>query len=229
MATNAFFQNTTYRNEQELIDDLVLEAIKIHGIDVFYVTRSTRNEDQILNEDRVSIFNSAYPIEMYMKSVDGFGGEGDFLSKFGLTIRDQATLCIANRSFERFVTRFQPTVVRPREGDLVYMPLFRGFYEIMETEHESVFYQTGALQVFEVQVELFEYSNERFLTGNQEIDTFYKDEHGSADITDLTRLKAKDPVAKNIDYEDLINGVIDFDSIDPFSETVTNPTRTQSG
>ena len=100
MATNVYFNNYEYFNEQQLIDDLVIESIQIFGMDVIYISRSIEQRDDILNEDDLSIFNQAYELDMYVKSVDGFEGEGDFLSRFGLQIRDQVTFSVANRTFE---------------------------------------------------------------------------------------------------------------------------------
>ena len=167
MATNVFFQNYDYANEQRLIDDLVIESIQMYGLDTFYLTRSLQAVDDILNEDDLSIFNTAYEMEVYVKSVDGFQGEGDFLSRFGLQIRDQAVFTVAIRTFERNVTNINPDLVRPKEGDLIYFPLNNKFFKIMHVEHESVFYQSGALQVFDLisrrfhqsQMKLREYLN----------------------------------------------------------------------
>jgi hypothetical protein len=223
MATNVFFQNYDYANEQRLIDDLVIESIQMYGLDTFYLTRSLQAVDDILNEDDLSIFNTAYEMEVYVKSVDGFQGEGDFLSRFGLQIRDQAVFTVAIRTFERNVTNINPDLVRPKEGDLIYLPLNNKFFKIMHVEHESVFYQTGALQVFDLKTELFEYSNERFETGVLDIDTFF-DAYKTSGVTSLATLKTRDPIAKNIDFEDEKNDIIDFTEIDPFSETITNPT-----
>lgn len=223
MATNVFFNNYDYANEQTLIDDLVIESIQMYGLDTFYLNRSLQAVDDILNEDDLSIFNVAYEMEVYVKSVDGFQGEGDFLSRFGLQIRDQAVFTVAIRTFERNVTNINPDLVRPKEGDLIYLPLNNKFFKIMHVEHESVFYQTGALQVFDLKTELFEYSNERFDTGVDDIDTFF-DAYKTSNVTSLATLKTKDPIAKNIDFEDEKNDIIDFTEIDPFSETITNPT-----
>lgn len=223
MATNVFFNNYDYTNEQQLIDDLVIESIQMYGIDMFYLTRSLQAVDDILNEDDLSIFNAAYEMEMYVKSVDGFQGEGDFLSRFGLQIRDQAVFTVALRTFEKNATNIDSSLLRPKEGDLVYFPLNNKFFKIMHVEHESVFYQTGALQVFDLKTELFEYSNERFETGLPDIDTFF-DSYKTTNVTSLTTLKTKDPIAKNIDFEEEKNDIIDFTEIDPFSETITNPT-----
>ena len=224
MATNVFFQNYNYFNEQQLIDDLVIESIQIYGVDTFYLTRSLEAVDQILNEDDLSIFNKAYNFEVYVKSVDGFQGEGDFLSKFGLQIRDQAVFTVAMRTFERFVTRLDPEKIRPNEGDLIYLPMNRKFFKIMHVEHESVFYQSGALQVFDMKCELFEYSNERFETGIEEIDTHYEPIK-TEEVSTLEDLFGKDPIAKNIFFEEESSDIVDFTEIDPFSEVITNPTN----
>jgi hypothetical protein len=223
MATNPFFNNYDYLNEQRLIDDLVIESIQMYGIDTYYVTRTLQAVDNILNEDDLSIFSAAYEMEVYVKSVDGFQGEGDFLSRFGLQIRDQATFTVAIRTFERNVRNVNPNIVRPKEGDLLYMPLNNKFFKIMHVEHESVFYQTGALQVFDLKTELFEYSNERFDTGIPDIDTFF-DAYKTSDVTSLAELKTRDPIANNIDFEEAGDDIIDFTEIDPFSEIITNPT-----
>lgn len=223
MATNVFFQNYGYFNEQQLIDDLVIESIQIYGMDVVYLTRSIQEKDNILNEDDLSIFNAGYEMEMYVKSVDGFQGEGDFLSRFGLQIRDQVTFTVARRTFEKYVTRLNTSKIRPLEGDLIYFPLNGKFFKIMHVEHESVFYQSGALQVFDLKCELFEYSNERFDTKIDFIDEYW-DDYKTTNVTSLVDLKTRDPIANNIDFEDEGEDIIDFSEIDPFSETITNPT-----
>ena len=106
---------------------------------------------------------------MYINSVDGFGGEGDFLGKFGFEMRDQLTMSVARFSFENNVG--QPaSIVRPREGDMLYFPLTKGLFTIQFVEHEPVFYQMGALQFYEMRAEKFEYAGERLNTGIQEID-----------------------------------------------------------
>lgn len=224
MATNPFFSNYTFFNEQQLIDDLVIESIQVFGIDTFYLTRSLESVDEILNEDDLSIFNAAYQFEVYVKSVDGFQGEGDFLSKFGLQIRDQATFSVAIRTFERYVTRIDPSKIRPNEGDLIYMPMNQKFFKIMHVEHESVFYQTGALQVYDLKCELFEYSNERIETGIPEIDSHY-DQIKTEAVSNLDGLLTKDPIAKNIFFEEESDDIIDFTEMDPFTEIISNPTN----
>lgn len=225
MATSTYFQNYSNFFEQQLIDDLVIESIKIYGIDSYYITRDLRNVDSILNEDAVSVFNGAYATELYVKTVDGFEGEGDFLSKFGLQIRDQATFTIAIRAFEANVNRMAPTIKRPKEGDLIWLPMNNKFFKIIHVEHESVFYQMGKLQVYDLKTELFEYSNERFETGVYDIDHAY-DNYKTTEIDNLTDLKITDPFAHNIDYENTADDIVDWSDVDPFKETITFPTDT---
>jgi hypothetical protein len=225
MATNVFFQNyNRYGNEANLIDDLVIESIRIYGVDVVYLTRQLESVDEILNEDDLSVFNAAYEMEMYVKSVDGFSGEGDFLSRFGLTIRDQVTFTVANRTFERYATRKNPSKIRPNEGDLIFFPMNQKFFKIMHVEHESVFYQMGQLYVFDLKCELFEYSNERFETGREDVDTYY-DGIKTESISTLEDLNRRDPIAKNIFFEDEADDILDLTEFDPLEETIDNPTR----
>lgn len=221
MSTNSFFNNYKNKNEQNLIDDLVIESIQIYGVDTFYVTKNMEHTDRMFNEDSVSIFNAAYETEMYISSVDGFGGEGDFLSKFGLQIRDQVTFVIAWRTFEKNVIRLDPTIIRPNEGDLIYMPFADEFFKIMHVEHESVFYQMGTLQVYELSCEFFEYSNERFSTGLDMIDNhykFYKTDDSFIPDLSLQSLRRVDVPSRNLDYKEETDNIIDFSEIDPFTD-----------
>ena len=225
MATNVFFRPyNQFGNEANLLDDLVIESIRIYGVDVIYLTRSLEAVDEILNEDDLSVFDAAYEMEMYVKNVDGFAGEGDFLSKFGLTIRDQVTFSVAFRTFERYTTRVNPVKIRPNEGDIIYFPLSNEFFEIMHVEHESVFYQMGSLNVYDLKCEMFEYGNERFETGNEFIDTYY-DSIKTEAIPSLDELNVIDPIAKNIFFEEEADAFIDFSEIDPFTEVIQSPTN----
>jgi len=225
MATNAFFNPyNRHGNEANLLDDLVIESIRIYGVDTVYLTRNLESVDEILNEDDLSVFNAAYEMEMYVKSVDGFSGEGDFLSKFGLTIRDQVTFTVANRTFERYATRIDLSKIRPNEGDLIFFPMNKKFFKIMHVEHESVFYAHGQLYVFDLKCELFEYSNERFETGREDVDNYY-DGIKTEGVSNLTDLNTFDPIAKNIFFADEADDILDFSEKDPFSEIINNPTN----
>lgn len=226
MATNSYFRNYDNVYEQNLIDDLVIESIQIYGIDVIYIARSQtlQGEDRLLNEDDMPMYDEVYFFETYVKNVDGFEGEGDFLSKFGLQIRDQVTFTTAIRTFERHVTKDAQSRVRPYEGDLIWFPLNEKIYEIKHVEHESVFYQTGALQVYDMRCELIEYSGQRFATGRPEIDQYFADiDTTSANVTTLTQLANTDPIADNIFFEKEADDILDFSEIDPFSENIIIP------
>ena len=136
----------------------------IYGHDTFYLPRQIIEEDTILNEDVQSKFGDAYSVEMYIENAEGFEGEGDLMSKFGVQVRDQATFVISLRSWERFISLDSnlATSFRPNEGDLVYFPLSGSMFEIKFVEHEDPFYQVGKLFVFNLRCELFEYSGEDF-------------------------------------------------------------------
>lgn len=175
--TNFYFNNFQNSMEQRLVEDLIIESIKIYGVEVYYMPRTFVNEDLLFDEATLSKFDYAYPIEMYIKSVDGFEGDGDFLSKFGLEIRDTVTLTVAMRRFEEEIQDTDTTDVgddygvgRPAEGDLIYLPLNGKIFEVKFVEHEAVFYQMGSLQMYDLRCELWEYSHERLDTGIPEID-----------------------------------------------------------
>ena len=165
MPTNTYFRNFDAKNEQELLHSLVTESIQIYGHDVNYIPRTLVKEDDILGEDSISEYKDAYSIEMYIKSVDGFEGEGDLVSKFGLEVRDQIVFSVARRAWEGL-----DLGVRPKEGDLIYFPLTDKLFQIMFVEHETPFYQKGALPTFDLTCELFTYSHEDIDTGITEVD-----------------------------------------------------------
>lgn len=172
MPTNLYFNNYSFTGEQLLIEDLIIEAIKVYGVECYYLPRTMVNEDEVWGEDASSKFESAYPLEMYIKNVDAFEGEGDFLSKFGLEIRDAVTLTISQRRFGEEIDIEDTTkdVGRPAEGDLIWFPLNGKIFEVKHVEHEAIFYQLGSLQTYDLRCELFEYSTEIIDTGVKVID-----------------------------------------------------------
>ena len=170
MPTNVFFSRGV-TSEQRLYEDIIVESLKIYGQDLYYIPRIIVR-DNVLNDVATSSFYDSYAIEMYISNTDGFEGDQTIMSKFGLEIRDQATFVVARRSWERFVGLYNNNVnsIRPLEGDLLYYPPTKSFFEIKFVEHERPFYQLNNLVVYELQCELFEYSDERFDTGNPDID-----------------------------------------------------------
>ena len=171
MATNSFFtQGTT--GEQDLVGSLVVEQIKMYGKDVYYVPRTLVNQDTIFGEDNLSKFTGAYLIEAYVEDANGFRGDGDLFSKFGVRISDQVTFIISRTRFTEAVDDNATLIVegRPNEGDLIHFPLANKTFEIQFVEHEIPFYQLGKIHVWGLRCELFEYSDEDINTGVAEID-----------------------------------------------------------
>ncbi len=177
MSTNLYFQNITSHAEQELINELTSEVIKIHGMDVFYLPRTLIKEDLIIGEDVLNKFSTAYEIEMYLKGTEGFGGEGDLVSKFGLDVRDEVIFTVHKDRFE-----LATDMVKPLEGDLVFLPMSKGLFEIKFVEHEQPFYQAGKNYSFDITCELFQYSQEELATGITDIDNIEREQGYTIDL-----------------------------------------------
>ena len=133
MATSTYFNHYNNITEQRLLEDLVIESIKLYGHDVYYIPRTSVNEDLVLGEDILEKFSTSYFVEMYLNNVEGMEGEGEFLSRFGLEIRDEATFVISQRRFQEVT---QGTINRPLEGDLIYFPLTTGLFQIKFVDDE---------------------------------------------------------------------------------------------
>ena len=180
MSTNFYFNNFPkdhITEEQLLVEDLVIEAMQIYGMDVFYLPRTSRDVvDTIYGEDTLKQYINAYPIEMYLENVTGMEGEGDFMSKFGLEIRDEMTLLVSRRRFK--YSTGPSNLIRPREGDLVYVPLLQNFFEITFVEHENdqaMFYTLGRgrggnVYVYALKLKQYVFSDEVVDTGVTEVD-----------------------------------------------------------
>lgn len=200
--------------EQRLIEDLIIESIRIHGVDIWYMPRTLGALDDLLNEDDLPSFNSAYMVESYIKNVEGFEGDGDFLSKFGLQIRDSMTLTMAMRKFTEEVGAYI-NEARPKEGDLIFFPLNNKIFEIKHVEHEAIFYQMGALQTYDLRVELFEYSNEVFNTGIIEIDSWL-DKYKTTSNNTIEGIESIDSIADNLTIENEAHQILDWSEKNPF-------------
>jgi len=239
MSTSLYFNNFGASNEQGLINDLVVESIKIYGNDVYFCPRTVNDLDEIYGEDETSTYESAYFVEMYIKNVDGFEGDGVFLSKFGLQIRDQVTFSLAKRTFDDEIGQYIGSD-RPKEGDLIYFMLNPGrpqLYQIKYVDTRAIFYQLGGFQLV---CEVFEYSGERLSTGIAEIDAIER--NYSVDmaafalqtqdgfvITDQDGYpivrgeynfdnQMQDYNADNDEIQQEADNILDWAEIDPFSE-----------
>ena len=181
MPTNHYFSKGTI-SEQYLYEDLVIEALQIYGHDVYYLPRKLVNKDQLFGEDPLSSFNDAYMLEMYMETVEGYEGEKELVSRFGLEIRDETTFVVARRRWLDLVGHDSNliTSVRPGEGDWIYMPNVRRLFEISFVDIDDPFYQIDNLPVYKLYCRTVEYSAERLDTGIDAIDDIETDRAGDA-------------------------------------------------
>ena len=213
---NVYFSHGT-RNEQYLLEDLIIESISIWGQEFMYIPRQLVAKDDILGEDRLSKFKHAYPIDIYLESVDGFEGQGAFIQKFGLMMEQSATLTIARRTWERVVGKHTGNILpnRPSEGDLLYYPLTKGLFEIKFVEHQDPFYQLKKLYVYRLQVELFQYASERIDTGIPEIDVF--ETLKTTDTTLQPNVDVVNSYGDNTKFKQQAANIV-FDTNNPFGE-----------
>jgi hypothetical protein len=172
MATNVHF-NHAVKTEQNLVEDLVVESLRMYGHNCYYLPRKIIDEDTILGDVSESKFEDAYEVEMYLDANEGFEGEGELYSKFGIETRESAEFIISRRTWERFVSLDAnlATGLRPNEGDLIYFPLSNSLFEIKFVEHKNQFYQLGKLYTFKMSCDLFEFSGEDFDTQIEALDT----------------------------------------------------------
>ena len=172
MATSVYFDKGT-NTEQTLYEDLLIEQLKVFGHDVYYLPRTLVKEDTLFGEDVLSKFDDAYGIEMFMEEVEGYGGDKELVSKFGLEIRDEVTFVVARRRWITLIGADSNLIVstRPNEGDLIYFPRLQKLFEINFVDHDDPFYQVDNLPVFKMYCSTFEYSSEQLDTGIAAVDT----------------------------------------------------------
>ena len=178
MALNPFFLQGSDQ-EQRLVQDLINEQLQIYGVEVTYIPRKYVNRKTIIEEVNASKFDDNFTIEAYVNTFEGYGGQGDILTKFGMSLRDELVVSISKERFEDFIAAFLTALpdeeinvdTRPREGDLIYFPLGGRLFEVKFVEHEQPFYQLGKNYIFELKCELFEYEDEVIDTDIEEIDT----------------------------------------------------------
>ena len=206
-------------SEQRLVQDLINEQLKMYGQDVVYMPRQFINEKKIIKEVVVSKFDDSFRIEAYISNFNGFGAQGDILSKFGVKTSDELTLIISKERYEDFISPFlinDPNIqvsTRPQEGDLIYLPLDNGLFEIKYVEGKVPFYQLNNLYVYELRCEIFRYEDELIDTGIDEVDRSVQDFGYIQTITMVddaaTRSTAIVSIASttknSVQYIDLIN------------------------
>jgi len=242
MPTSVYFDTGTIP-EQRLYEDLIIEQLRAFGQEVFYLPRTLVNEDTIFGEDPLSEFNDAYLIEMYVENIEGYDGEKELMTKFGLDIQNEVTFVVARRRWEQLISIDQNLIVstRPNEGDLVYFPRTKHLFEISFVDHDDPFYQVQNLPVYKLKCRSFDYSSEQIDTGIVEIDnietTYSLDvlsyqltlEDGTGSVLqegegtnyllneDYT-IETKDTKAQNDIFDTFNNTVLDFSESNPFGD-----------
>ena len=238
------FRQYDHVGQQNLYEELSDEMIHIYGVQAFYIPRRRMNTDLVMPDDKLSKFYNAYSIQTYINNVMGFGGQGDFLTKFGLELRDQISFVISPRDFYTRVVQQDASfmydqsaylgkpIIRPREGDVIYLPLNQKLFQIRFVEHEAPFYQFGQIQMFELRSELYAPNNELFGTGVPEIDALFARYNSPTELplipsdqppnsTTLDEINYKgNREDQNADIEEVINkdGFMNFNEKDPFGD-----------
>ena len=244
MPTNVYFDTGT-TSEQRLYENLIIEQLRAFGHDVYYLPRKLVNEDTLFGEDRLSTFNDAYIIEMYLDNVEGFEGQKEMMTRFGLDMQDEATWVVSKRRFEQLISLDQNLIVnsRPNEGDLIYFPLAKKLFEISFVDHDDPFYQLSNLPVFKMRCRTFEYSSEALDTGVTAIDNietsetldalqyqfeleseteagtnYLITEDGDFIVQEDYNLDTIDTSADNTFFETQGDSILDFSEVNPFGE-----------
>ena len=239
MTTNFFFNNFKNSQEQNLIEDLVMESIKIYGHDMYYCPRTLVAKDDVYGEDALSEYNTSYYVDMYIRSYDSYEGDGTFLSKFNLEIRDQMTLTVSVRNFMNEVGNLEG-IARPREGDLIYIPMADRLLVVKYVNKTPIFYQMGSIQMYDLVCEVFEYSSEKLNTGIAAIDSIERNNSVAMEtyglltqdgfvITDQDgfeiiqsgysfEVQVGDSYEDNTEVQLEGEAILDWSQIDPFSE-----------
>lgn len=206
---------------------------------MFYCPRTLIAKDDIYGQDALSEYNAAYSIDLYIKSYDSYEGDGSFLSKFNLEIRDQMTLTVSVRNFMNEIGDIA-TIARPQEGDLIYIPMVDRIMIIKYVNKNAVFYQMGAIQMYDLTCEIFEYSSESLNTGIAAIDSIEQERSLDMGIWGILtndnytiidndgyalvqsnydfEAQATDAFEDNTEFQLEGEAILDWSQVDPFSE-----------
>jgi hypothetical protein len=214
MAVNNYFQAgipEAYGNTQDLIESLTIEAIQIGGMNVYYIPRTILVEDinPVLTEDVLASYEHAFQIEAYLENATGFEGDGAMLSKFGIEISDSCTFVMSRRRWtEEVGSKGVTRLPRPIEGDIIFLPLTKSYFEIKKVNAQNPFYQLGKLYTYRLECELFNFSHEQFETGVEEVDELAME----INLHDL------DPGSQNDVFDAKKSDTLDFDESNPFGD-----------
>lgn len=169
-------------SEQRLVQDLINEQLRMYGQEIIYMPRKFITETKIIKEAIISKFDDSFRMEAYIANYDGFQGQGDILSKFGVRSTSGITFIISKEKYEDYISpailddpNVKVSLIRPQEGDLIYLPLDNSLFEVKYVESKTPFYQLNNLYIFELRCEIFEYEDEVIDTGIDEVDTNVKD------------------------------------------------------
>ena len=204
MATRSAFTHNTSTIEQDLVQNMVDEVIQIVGFDLKYLPRTRNNIDTLFDDAERESFSTAFTLEMYFgqDTIQGFGGGGDVIGRFGLEILDTCQLVCSVKRFADVITAADSNIIRPKEGDLIYIPLSSQIYEISFTEDMIPFFQLGKNYVWQMETSLFRYGQEDLSTGITEVDAV---ESQADTFTQSTAIET-----------DADSGIVDFTESNPF-------------
>jgi len=230
MAVNPYFNNYNYRPTQNLIEDLAAETIKMNGVDVVYIVKTTDKVDSLFGDNQFGKLKNSFSIEMYLKNVRQFEGTRDVVSKFGMEIKDNVTLIVSRKRFREEASKLPELggrlypMNRPIEGDIIYLPLSKtsdNLYEIKFVENDDTMYQQGDYYTFRIDCELYKYSMEDIQTGFSKVDDIRDelvkevDENGDGKVD---YIMDKKEINDNTQLQNEADDIIDFTEKDPFSE-----------
>ena len=223
MPTNVYF-NTGTTAEQRLYENLIIEQLSVFGQDVYYLPRKLVNKDTLFGEDASSSFNDAYIIEMYLDNIEGYEGQKEMMTRFGIDMQDEATWVVSKRRFEELISLDANLIVstRPNEGDLIYFPDGKKIFEISFVDHDDPFYQLQNLPVFKMRCRTFEYSHEDMATGVSAIDDIETAESIDALEYQIILESGTDSGTNYLITEDgdwIVSEAYNIDSVDEGSDT----------
>ena len=232
MPTNVYFDTGT-TSEQRLYENLIIEQLRAFGHDVYYLPRKLVKEDTLFGEDTLSSFNDAYIVEMYLDNIEGFEGQKEMMTRFGLDMQDEATWVVSKRRFEQLISTDQNLIVssRPNEGDLIYFPRAKKLFEISFVDHDDPFYQLSNLPVFKMRCRTFEYSSEALDTGITEIDAIETSESTDALAYQIVLESGTESGTNYLVTEDgafIVQEEYNIDTIDSSSDSVYFETQGDS-